>query len=162
MLTDTSFAGRDRGARLAGSAAWTTMNVPDGPVADVMATEVAPAPVQTRAAVETDAPVEAGTAVETGAAVEAGAAIQAGAAVRAGAAVQARPAPAILRLALLATIIATFLAGSSAPTPLYATYQHAWGFSLITTTVVFGVYALAVLTGLLFSVGSRITSDRGR
>ena len=46
-----------------------------------------------------------------------------------------------------------FLAGSSAPTPLYALYQSEWHFSPITTTVVFGVYALAVLASLLV-VGS--------
>ncbi|HSY39333.1 MAG TPA: MFS transporter, partial [Polyangia bacterium] len=45
------------------------------------------------------------------------------------------------------------LAGSSAPTPLYALYQAAWGFSPITITVVFGIYALAVLAALLV-VGS--------
>jgi hypothetical protein len=56
-------------------------------------------------------------------------------------------------LALLASIIVSFLAGSSAPTPLYAVYQAAWGFSPLTTTVVFGVYALAVLAALL-TVGS--------
>jgi MFS family permease len=64
------------------------------------------------------------------------------------------------RLALLVSIVATFLAGSSAPTPLYATYQRAWGFSLITTTVVFAVYALAVLTGLLFL--GRLSDHVGR
>ena len=46
-----------------------------------------------------------------------------------------------------------FLAGSAAPTPLYALYQREWGFSPITTTIVFGVYAVAVLVALLF-VGS--------
>ncbi|HEY1671376.1 MAG TPA: MFS transporter [Streptosporangiaceae bacterium] len=54
---------------------------------------------------------------------------------------------------LLASIIVGFLAGSSAPTPLYAVYASRWGFSPITTTIVFGVYALAVLTALL-TVGS--------
>jgi predicted MFS family arabinose efflux permease len=54
---------------------------------------------------------------------------------------------------LQASIILFFLAGSSAPTPLYAVYQAAWGFSPITITVVFGIYALAVLTALLV-VGS--------
>lgn len=54
---------------------------------------------------------------------------------------------------LLASIILCFLAGSSAPTPLYAVYQAAWGFSPITVTVVFGIYALAVLATLLV-VGS--------
>jgi MFS family permease len=50
---------------------------------------------------------------------------------------------------LLASLMVSFLAGSSAPTPVYALYQAAWGFSPITTTVVFGVYALAVLLALL-------------
>src|SRR5678810_28745 len=50
---------------------------------------------------------------------------------------------------LQASIIVSFLAGSSAPTPLYAVYQAAWGFSPITVTVVFGIYALAVLAALL-------------
>ena len=50
---------------------------------------------------------------------------------------------------LQASIILSFLAGSSAPTPLYAVYQAAWGFTPITITVVFGIYALAVLATLL-------------
>src|ERR1700712_3998116 len=54
---------------------------------------------------------------------------------------------------LQASIVLFFLAGSSAPTPLYALYQAEWGFSPITTTVVFAVYALAVLAALLV-VGS--------
>src|SRR4051812_17972749 len=54
---------------------------------------------------------------------------------------------------LLASVAVALLAGSSAPTPLYAVYQAEWGFSAITTTVVFGAYAVAVLTGLL-TVGS--------
>lgn len=54
---------------------------------------------------------------------------------------------------LQASIVISFLAASSAPTPLYARYQAAWHFSPITTTVVFGVYALAVL-GALLTAGS--------
>ncbi len=54
---------------------------------------------------------------------------------------------------LLASIVVFFLAASSAPTPLYAVYQGEWGFSPIVITVVFGVYALAVLAALL-TVGS--------
>lgn len=50
---------------------------------------------------------------------------------------------------LQVSIILFFLAGSSAPTPLYGLYQAAWGFSPVTITVVFGVYALAVLAALL-------------
>jgi len=52
-------------------------------------------------------------------------------------------------LVLLASLIVSLLAASSAPTPLYDIYQQRWGFSPITTTIVFGVYALAVLTSLL-------------
>jgi hypothetical protein len=50
---------------------------------------------------------------------------------------------------LYASLAVSFLAGSSAPTPLYAVYQAAWGFSPITITVVFGIYAVAVLAALL-------------
>lgn len=57
--------------------------------------------------------------------------------------------PPNVALFLLASLTVSFLAASSAPTPLYAVYQAEWGFSPITTTVVFGVYALAVLAGLL-------------
>jgi predicted MFS family arabinose efflux permease len=52
-------------------------------------------------------------------------------------------------LYLQASMIVSFLAGSSALTPLYATYQAAWGFTAITTTVIFGIYAVAVLAALL-------------
>src|SRR6185437_15633695 len=52
-------------------------------------------------------------------------------------------------LVLLASLIVSLLSASSAPTPLYAIYQQRWGFSPITTTIVFGVYALAVLASLL-------------
>ena len=51
--------------------------------------------------------------------------------------------------ALLTSILVTLLASSSAPTPLYATYQARWGFSPAAITVVFGVYAVAVLVSLL-------------
>ncbi len=51
--------------------------------------------------------------------------------------------------ALLASAALTLLASSSVPTPLYATYQAKWGFSDLTVTVIFGVYALAVLAALL-------------
>src|SRR3954468_21098169 len=51
--------------------------------------------------------------------------------------------------ALQVSILAAFLAGSSATTPLWAVYQSEWGFSPITVTVVFGVYAVAALAALL-------------
>lgn len=50
---------------------------------------------------------------------------------------------------LQASMIISFLCGSSAPTPLYAIYQAAWGFTPITVTVIFGSYAIAVLSALL-------------
>src|SRR5580658_8955322 len=50
---------------------------------------------------------------------------------------------------VLASLIVALLASSAAPTPLYAIYQAQWHFTPITTTIVFGVYALAVLVSLL-------------
>src|SRR5258706_666223 len=66
----------------------------------------------------------------------------------------------LVRLVFLASITASFLAASSAPTPLYATYQAAWGFSSLTTTVVFGVYAVALLAALL--TAGRLSDHVGR
>ncbi|MFE2579214.1 MFS transporter [Streptomyces sp. NPDC059378] len=60
----------------------------------------------------------------------------------------------------MASILISLLASSSAPTPLYAIYQQHWGFSPITVTVVFGVYAVAVLVALL--VFGRISDQVGR
>jgi MFS family permease len=50
---------------------------------------------------------------------------------------------------VLASLIVALLASSAAPTPLYAIYQAQWHFTPITTTIVFGVYAMAVLASLL-------------
>ena len=61
---------------------------------------------------------------------------------------------------LLASITITFLAGSSAPTPLYPLYQAKWGFSPITITVVFAVYALGLLGTLL--IAGRLSDHIGR
>lgn len=66
----------------------------------------------------------------------------------------------VTSVGLLASIIVSLLAASSAPTPLYAIYQQRWGFSPITVTVVFGVYALAVLVSLL--VLGKISDHLGR
>lgn len=54
---------------------------------------------------------------------------------------------------LQVSIVVLLLAASSALTPLYSIYQGEWGFSPIMVTVVFGVYALAVLASLI-TVGS--------
>lgn len=61
---------------------------------------------------------------------------------------------------LLASITVTFLAGAIAPTPLYPHYQAEWGFSALTITVIFGVYAVAVLLALLFL--GRLSDHLGR
>src|SRR6478736_2024458 len=68
--------------------------------------------------------------------------------------------PSNVALYLLASLVVSFLAASAAPTPLYGTYQTEWGFSAITTTVVFGVYAIAVLAALL-TLG-RLSDHLGR
>lgn len=62
--------------------------------------------------------------------------------------------------ALLASITISFLAGSSAPTPLYPIYQTQWGFTSITITVIFGIYALVLLAALL--VAGRLSDHVGR
>jgi len=63
-------------------------------------------------------------------------------------------------LVLLGSIVVSFLAVSAAPTPMYARYAAQWGFSPLATTVVFGVYALAVLAGLL--TFGRLSDHTGR
>src|SRR5579871_4122234 len=50
---------------------------------------------------------------------------------------------------VLASLVVALLASSAAPTPLYAIYQARCHFTPITTTIVFGVYAVAVLVSLL-------------
>jgi MFS family permease len=52
-------------------------------------------------------------------------------------------------LLLQAVIVVTFLAAAAAPSPLYAIYRAAWGFSALTLTAVFASYALALLAALL-------------
>jgi MFS family permease len=61
---------------------------------------------------------------------------------------------------LLASITVTFLAGSLAPTPLYPIYQAKWGFSALTLTAIFSIYALALLGALL--VAGRVSDHVGR
>lgn len=54
---------------------------------------------------------------------------------------------------LLGLVQLTFMAASSAPSPLYSEYARRWGLSATALTVVFAVYALALLVSLLV-VGS--------
>ena len=50
---------------------------------------------------------------------------------------------------LAMTTIVTFLAASSAPSPLYGIYREAWGFSALVLTLIFASYAFALLAALL-------------
>lgn len=56
-------------------------------------------------------------------------------------------------LVFLAITLLSFLAASSAPTPLYHLYQEGLQFSSATLTLIFGIYALSLLAALL-TVGS--------
>src|SRR3984893_5386843 len=57
-------------------------------------------------------------------------------------------------------ITVSFLAGSSAPTPVYPLYMAQWGLTPLMITVIFGIYALAVLLALL--VAGRLSDHLGR
>jgi MFS family permease len=61
---------------------------------------------------------------------------------------------------LNASILVAYLAASTAPSPLYALYREAWGFSALTLTVVFATYAFALLGALLFF--GALSDHRGR
>src|SRR2546425_7803233 len=63
-------------------------------------------------------------------------------------------------LYLLASITVSYLASSSAPTPLYRIYQAEWGFAAVAVSLVFGIYAVAVLGALL--VAGRLSDYVGR
>jgi predicted MFS family arabinose efflux permease len=52
---------------------------------------------------------------------------------------------------LLAATLSLLLFASSAPSPLYVVYQQEWGFSAITLTSVFAVYAVALLGSLIIA-----------
>lgn len=52
-----------------------------------------------------------------------------------------------------ALTVMAFLAASTAPTPLYRLYQAEWHFSSVLLTVIFAVYALALLSALLVAGG---------
>ncbi len=54
---------------------------------------------------------------------------------------------------VLAATLVVFFAASSVPTPLYVVYQEKWHFSAITLTLIFAVYAAALLITLLTAGG---------
>lgn len=66
------------------------------------------------------------------------------------------------RLAVFGVAFAfwTTMAGTTAPTPLYPLYGEEFGFTPFTVTVVFAVYALGVVVGLL--VFGRLSDQVGR
>lgn len=65
-----------------------------------------------------------------------------------------------VHLPVTASITLSFLAGSSAPTPLYPVYQALWHFSSVTLTLVFASYVLVLLAALL--VFGRVSDHVGR
>ncbi|WP_215901737.1 MFS transporter [Acinetobacter lactucae] len=56
-------------------------------------------------------------------------------------------------LTLNTITLMTFMAASSAPTPLYRLYQQTWQFSPVTLTLIFATYAFTLLASLLI-IGS--------
>jgi MFS family permease len=61
---------------------------------------------------------------------------------------------------LLALVLGFFLGAASAPSPLYPLYQAEWGFSTITLTAIYAVYAFGALAALL--VSGRLSDHIGR
>ncbi|WP_165931569.1 MFS transporter [Curtobacterium sp. PhB136] len=61
---------------------------------------------------------------------------------------------------MYAAALAVVLLGSTAPSPLYAVYQQEWHFTSALLTVVFAVYAIALLGALL--VFGRLSDHIGR
>ncbi|WP_110684969.1 MFS transporter [Salinicola aestuarinus] len=61
------------------------------------------------------------------------------------------PAPRQGSLVYYSLLMVTFLAASSAPTPLYQLYQASWGFSTTWLTLVFASYIFALLASLLMT-----------
>lgn len=61
---------------------------------------------------------------------------------------------------LLFGLLALCLAISGVPSPLYDSYQREWGFSALTLTVVFAVYAVAALVALL--IVGKLSDSIGR
>ncbi len=117
---------------------------------------MSPSSAATLNALVTDSHV-AGHARPAGHAHVAGNARSAGDAQAAAEGWQLSPAAAFL---LLASLTVSFLAGSSAPTPLYGVYMAEWGLTPLMITLIFGIYALAVLAALL--VAGRLSDHLGR
>ncbi|MFJ4425130.1 MFS transporter [Streptomyces bobili] len=61
---------------------------------------------------------------------------------------------------LAGTVFAVCMAGTTLPTPLYGLYQQKFGFSELTVTVVYAVYAFAVIGVLLLAGNASDTVGR--
>jgi predicted MFS family arabinose efflux permease len=61
---------------------------------------------------------------------------------------------------LMGGLLGTLMMAAGAPSPLYSVYQEKWGFSAITLTAVFAVYAIALL--IAFLVAGRLSDHIGR
>jgi MFS family permease len=61
---------------------------------------------------------------------------------------------------LVAAVLTVTMLGTTLPTPLYGIYQAQWHFSALLVTVIFAVYAVAVLVALLFA--GRSSDQAGR
>jgi MFS family permease len=70
------------------------------------------------------------------------------------------PAPRQVAFWLLAFVFGATMLGTTLPTPLYDIYQARWHFSAATVTVIFAVYAAAVLVALLLA--GRSSDQAGR
>ncbi|MET9506610.1 MFS transporter [Streptomyces sp. NPDC006622] len=64
------------------------------------------------------------------------------------------------RVLLGGTVFAVCMAGTTLPTPLYGLYQQKFGFSELTVTVVYAVYAFAVIGVLLLAGNASDTVGR--
>jgi MFS family permease len=66
----------------------------------------------------------------------------------------------VVALTIVAVELAVMFVGAILPTPLYPLYQHAFGFSGITLTLIYAVYVLGNLIALLFF--GRLADQVGR
>jgi MFS family permease len=66
----------------------------------------------------------------------------------------------LVALTIVAVALAMMFVGAIMPTPIYPLYQHAFGFSGITLTLIYAVYVLGNLVALLFF--GRLADQVGR
>ena len=71
-----------------------------------------------------------------------------------------RAVPREIAFWLIAYVFAAVMLGTAVPSPLYAIYQRQWHFSAGILTLIFAVYAVAVLATLLLA--GRTSDQAGR